>query len=321
MAIREVPFLVAATVLHLAVPVAAKMAPPRLWARPLLAGHLRPTEVFVDVAIEPVPVSWPREFPPDAFPLRDPRRLAHAVVPRDHSPLDPPLDPTSNPLIEPPMYDAPSPEGYTEPPNPYDYGGPPVYDSPGGSWTWPGGGRSWALTPGGMPVGPSTDPAPTRTERRRPVDRDIAGKVISRAILHKDRTLGLDLPAAAAIASVVGSAVRGAETPTDCVARVAVTLGGDGRVQSVKVLSYSGGSGGVWRQVEQSAKAQLAARTFAMKSAFSKGAIVTVTARSSMRMPAGSGGRKGLTLTFDPSNIGARASRQVTTGVSVQALK
>jgi hypothetical protein len=144
--------------------------------------------------------------------------------------------------------------------------------------------------------------------------------VIERAIQAKDRTLGLDLPAAAAIAAVVGGAVRAAETPPECVARVAVALGGDGRLQNVSLLSYSGGGSGAWQQVVRSVRAQLAARTFSMKSVFSKGAIVTVTVRSRMRMPSGNGGREGLGLTFDPSNIGSRPKRLVTTGVNVQAV-
>lgn len=77
----------------------------------------------------------------------------------------------------------------------------------------------------------------------------------------------------------------------------------------------------MWKQVVQSVRAQLASRTFTMKAAFAKGAIVTVSVRSQLRSPAGEGSREGLGFSFDPSNIGARASRVVSTGVSVSPVK
>jgi len=154
------------------------------------------------------------------------------------------------------------------------------------------------------------------------VDRDIAGKVVTDAIQAQDRTLGLDLPAAAAVASVVASAVRSGDTPNECKASIAVTLGGNGKVQAVSLVGYAGGGGGEWRAVAASVKSMLKSRTFTMKKAFEKGAIITVAVNSLMQMPAGgSGGLHGMGLSFDTSNIGARPTRQVTTGVTVQAIR
>jgi hypothetical protein len=234
------------------------------------------------------------------------------------APFLPPPDPDADPIPLPP--DLPtSPTG--EPPS-----GPSEYDLPPSgfdSWDgmgWPGGPGSWAIVPPDMPNAPNARPAPTRAEGRAPVSPTIAGDVINREMQAKDRTLGLDLPAAAAIAGIVGGAVRASDTPSECQASFQVALGGDGRIRSVNVLGYSGGGSAEWGQVASAVEGALKGRTFQMKSAFAKGALVTVRARSAMRMPSGDGGRQGLTFTFDPTNIGARPSRQVTTSVSVAAL-
>ncbi|MBW2528847.1 MAG: hypothetical protein JRI23_32020 [Deltaproteobacteria bacterium] len=296
--------------------MATHILPRPLTVRPLLAGHLDSPEVMVDVDYDLPPLF--QEPPSDAVPSGEPRMIArHRYLPPERWQELPPPDDTSDPMVEPPPEVVMAPDGET--PTTSDYDAPPSTGDYTGTWGWPGGPRSWALAPGGIPNMPS-EAAPTRPQPRREVDSDVAGKVVNRALRAKDRTLGLDLPAAAAIAAVVGGAVRAAETPPECVARVAVALGGDGRVQNVNLLSYSGGGTGAWQQVVRSVRAQLASRTFAMKSAFAKGAVVTITVRSRMRMPSGSGSREGLGLSFDPSNIGARPKRLVTTGVHVQAV-
>jgi hypothetical protein len=152
------------------------------------------------------------------------------------------------------------------------------------------------------------------------VSPNIAAEVINREIQAKDRTLGLDLPAASTIASIVGGAVRASDLPYDCQGTVQVALGADGKVRSVNVGGYAGGGPAEWRQVASGVEGALKGRTFPMKSGFAKGAVVTVRARSVLRMPSGDGGREGLSFTFDPTNIGARPTRQVTTSVGVKAL-
>ena len=152
MAIREIPFLLAASMLHAAVPVAASWMPRPLTVRPLLAGHLTTTEITVDVDYE-APESW-QQLPPEAIAFREPRSAArHAYEPPDPRQLEPRPDPTSEPTSEhapPEVMMAPDGASTSN-----DYDQPPSAGDYTGTWGWPGGPRAWALTPGGMPHLPS----------------------------------------------------------------------------------------------------------------------------------------------------------------------
>ena len=51
-----------------------------------------------------------------------------------------------------------------------------------------------------------------------------------------------------------------------------------GRVTAVNLVGFTGGGSAVWQAIRKAAMAQLAGRQFMMKSAFAKGAIVSVGA-------------------------------------------
>ncbi len=299
--------------LHLAIPVAAHVLPHPLRVRSLIGSRLRPTEIAVDVAVEPM--HWPEPVnAPLGFALNDRRR----VVPPPGS-EQPPPDLNPGPFEPPgPTEILPAPNG--GPPTSNEYEQPPSSDGwgiPG----WPGSGSGWAMLPTEPEQPGGSLPAPTNADPRRPVDSDIAGKVIKDAMVGNDRTLGLDLPAAGAVAAAVGNAVRAGDTPDECSATFTVALDGNGKVKSVNLLGSVGGVGGAWRAVQRTVEAQMRKQTFVMKSAFAKGAIITVNVKSAMRMPSGEGGLKGLGLSFDPTNIGAHPVRQVTWSSSVQAVQ
>jgi len=315
--LNEAPFLVAAAVLHLGVPVAAHVAPPlpERVRNLLVASRLGPTEIAVEVVTDPF--EWPEQDRADAFGRVEPWRVAH-VDPAHRSTRRhhlPPPDSTSDPTVEP-VDPVPDPEGF---PPVDDYDLPPSAVDIPGVGTGPGGARLWL--PGVLPDDRSPAAAPTRAQPRAPVDRDVGGKVVRDAMRAKDRTLGLDFPGASAIASTVAGAVRSADTPSSCQAVIVVSVGGNGRTQSVSLASHAGGAAGIWRRVVQSVKAQLASRTFVMKTGFEKGATVTVTVTSQLRSPAGEGSREGLGFSFDPSNIGARPTRVVSTTVGVSPVR
>ena len=310
-AVREIPCLLAAAMIHIAVPVAAHVAPKPMRVRSLIGTWLRPTEIAVDVAVEPM--HWPESaYPPEAYALAARRRVLPPPGSEQPPPEDYPGPPDTTEILPAPEGAPPTSNEYTQPPSASD-----AWGIPG----WPGGSGSWAVLPTEPETPRGSLPAPTKIDPHRPVDGDIAGKVIKDAMQTQDRTLGLDLPAAAAVAAVVGNAVRSGDTPDECAATFSVVLGGNGKVQSVSLLGTVGGVGGEWRAVQRAAEAALRKMTFPMKSAFAKGAVITVNVRSQLRMPSGSGGLQGLGLSFDPTNIGAHPVRLVTWGTSVQAAR
>jgi hypothetical protein len=69
--------------------------------------------------------------------------------------------------------------------------------------------------------------------------------------------------------------------------------------------------------VRSDAKAQLAGRTFMLKSAFKKGATLSVNVSARMTTPTGGGTtRDGATVSFDVTNIGAKPRRSVVVAVA-----
>lgn len=151
---------------------------------------------------------------------------------------------------------------------------------------------------GGTPVwsipgvlGPAAAPraAPTVAPGARPVDRNIAGQVLSGSLHKKDQEIGLDMPAGGVVASTIADAVRGSEVPKDVRATFEVKLGADGRVLGVRVVSSSAGDAGSWERIAKNAGAALAARSLTMSGdAAAKGATVTVKIESKIVYPAGS---------------------------------
>lgn len=194
----------------------------------------------------------------------------------------------------------------------------PVADSEDGGWSAPG-----SNDPPGLPGAPgiggiaariaidnSTAPAaPTTTPKAKKVDRYAATRVLKDELRKQDKALGLDLPAAGTIASLIKSAVQGSDAPGDSKASFVVTLGPGGKVVSVTVASMAGGSSGTWEAIAKMVQAQLKTMKLNLPEDYAKGAIVQVNAVSAMKMPSGAnpgdGIKLSLTQNFDVADIGA----------------
>ncbi len=319
MRLSEGRFLAAAAVLHLAVPVAAAIAP-GVPSRPL-AGKSAPlaAEIDVDVALDRSDrTSDPRderrrvgEGSAAPHEAQDDARVSRRAAPRE------PTEPDEPPIFEGPpdsetefnAEPAPNPDGdpMAKPPSLGDVGGLGGFGNP----LWPG-----ALPP---PDSGPRDPAPTETKKRQ-YDEEQARRAIDSGIRKKDADLGLDFPAANAIGAVLRDAVRAADTPDECTASFSVTVNAQGRVTDVAAVASSGGASSAWQSVQQSAKAALKGRSFEMKSSFAKGAVVSVRVRSAMKMPGGGTSRSGASLSFDVTDIGARPIRVVTMSSSAKPI-
>ena len=318
-------FLIAAGVLHLALPAAAAIAPAPDPLRFVYASVRERGEIDVDVdtAI----------LPPQSSELERAMPLGTARQPRDPSRPLPPADPnrppapmdTSDPLDEPPPNpgevllaepDAPGDvfDEYNLPPSPGD-----LY-APGTPGIGPSG-PIWQQYPGVIPPdGPGPLPAPTSAPRKT-YDRGAATKVIQDSVRAKDRKLGLDFPGRGPIRAAFVSAVYGSDAPYDCSASFSLMVDRNGKVTTVTLGGYAGGDSSTWQAVLKSAKAQLAAATLPMKSAFAKGALVGVNVRSQLKMPGGGTSRDGATISFDVTDLGAKETRVVTAAVSARPIE
>lgn len=191
----------------------------------------------------------------------------------------------------------------------------------------------------GGPFGPGVSPlaaaialrnaaapaAPTTTPKRAKVSRDAANKLIKDELRAKDKKLGLDLPAAGTIASLIKSAVQSSDAPGAATATFQVVLGPGGKVQRVSVLSFAGGAASTYEGIARTVKAALAARKLNLPEDFAKGAIVVVNAKSKMQMPSGAevgaGLKLSLTQTFDVADIGASPVRVVAVSFSSKPIE
>ncbi|MEZ4443504.1 MAG: hypothetical protein R3B72_30815 [Polyangiaceae bacterium] len=329
--IGESKFLIGATVFHLvALPGAAAMAPAP--SRPGMAVMVGPSEISVDVdsaLLPPDPEQpVPRDVPlgpgdplayadPDAVAVRnyDPTRpIRPGATPRDDVEPD-----TTAPYDPGEVITAPEGKGEAED----EYSRPPTM---GELHSLPGLGRpgepGWYPVPGALPPGAPIDdtPAPTRAPKRR-IDKEVATTVIQDGVRNQEKKLGLDFPGRGPIRNAFVSAVYSSDAPYISSANFAVSVSGSGKITAVSLLGFSGGSASTWKAVEQSAKAQLASAKLPMKSAFKKGANVSVSVKSTKNTPGGGVSREGATVSFDVTDIGARETRQVTAFVNPQPVK
>jgi hypothetical protein len=326
--IPEVPFLAVAALLHAALPVMAHVIPRA--EVPLLARSFRgETQIEIEVAPLPPMPELEARVDPARSAVRDRtaevRPEARSAV-RDPSASaevgpSPSASSTSSPEAQPAPPGTGQPAaGDTFDPLPPETGADGFAVVPG-----LGGGRpAWAL-PGVLQEGPRPTAAPTAPPPPREVDRDIAGNVLRKMQGEKDKALGLDLPAAGTVASAIGAAVRGEDTPNEGKATFEVRLGPNGQVLGVRVVSSSAGPAAAWERAARAAALRLAGRTLTMSSAFAAGATVYVNVSSAMLMPDGSktGGIRpqGAGASFDVSNLGARPSRIVKTSFRVVPVK
>jgi hypothetical protein len=208
---------------------------------------------------------------------------------------------------------------------------------PGDDWSVPPGdeGGGWGPTgparppiwmqPGIMRFGEPSPAAATTAPKAPKADRDIANKVVNEELRKKDKKLGLDLPAAGTVASLVKSAVWASDTPTTSAATILVTLGPTGKVKTVRVMSFAGGDNASWQAIAATVKSSLAARQLNLTEMYEKGAAITVNVQSKVKMPSGSevgaGLELSLTQSFDVSDIGAKPIRLVTASFSASPIK
>jgi hypothetical protein len=312
--------LFAAMVLHLALPVAAAVAPEPVWRKLGVRGAPKVAEIDVDIS------NIPSDHPPEArddtsvgdgrLALNEQRpnnagRPQFAPRAEQHDPeqvatgADDSPDSFSQP--EPGKKDDP----FSKPPSMYEV---PGLGSPGALG---GGPLPLGVLP---PDGTGPMPAPTKTSKRT-FDKDAANKSIDRAIRQKDSQLGLDFPAAASIAAVLRDAVRASDAPFECKGSFSVAVSEAGKVTAVRLGGYSGGDSGTWNAISKSALATLSSRVFEMKSSFAKGAMVGVTIKSEQKMPGGGVGRQGATFSFDVADVGAKPIRVVTMSFSARPVE
>lgn len=218
------------------------------------------------VAIPETPVGERRVEPVEAPPLRAESPPSPSPSPFPDAAAPPPGSPRAD-LSQPP----PPAEGALG--LPPGLGGAPVWAIPG------------VVGPAaaGVPA-----PAPTAAPAVRPVDRNIAGKVIDATLHKRDHDLGLDAPAAGVVASSIADAVRSSAIPGDARASFEVRLGAGGDVEGVRLLSSTAGDAATWERVVRSAKGLLAGRALRVGPDARGGTTVVVKIESSVQYPAGS---------------------------------
>jgi len=320
--VRFFSFVLVAAGLHVSIPVVARIAPERQNARLAeSSGIARRMEIDIeDVIVEP-----PRPEDPRVERPEDPS-LPNDTVPRTTDPNVRSGDPNADPYAEPQPIVETAPTATPSAGPPDEYGAPPPPSGLGIPGL--GGGPAWAI-PGVVAEQARPKPAPTTVGPPPAVDRKIAGKVIGDLMREKDRQLGLDLPGAGTIATVVSEVVRGSGTPDVARATLEVRIAPGGRVASVRVVRSSAGNAGDWSAVAGAVNGRLASRQFTLPEAYAAGAIVMVEVVSRLQMPDGSTGgtnvNKGAgsdslggSISFDVANIGARPKRHVRASVSAR---
>lgn len=180
----------------------------------------------------------------------------------------------------------------------------------------------WALpgAPGVFTDGGEGPAAPTQTKKRK-YDPDAATKAVADGVREKDKKLGLDFPGRGPIRSAFVSATYSSDAPYECQAMFGVSVDSKGTVTNVSYVSHTGGTAGTWKKVAASAHAQLKSAKLVMKSAFKKGATVSVVVVSKKKTPGGGTSRDGATINFDVADIGAKATRIVSAAVAPSPVK
>jgi hypothetical protein len=315
--------MVVAAGVHLFIPIGARIAP--RWDSLLMARSTGLAQRML-IEIEPL-IELPNLPRPEDPRLDRHREMATNDIVRPRTNVDPnaPSSLNPDPTTLPP--DALPPEPATSGAPPDEYGALPPSGPDTGAI--PGlGGPLWSI-PGMIPEAAKPKPAPTTINAPPPTDPKLAGRIIADVVRAKDRGLGLDLPGAGTILSIVKEAVRSSYTPEFSRATVEVRIAPGGVVTKVRVLRSSAGAMGDWNAVASDVTGRLSGRSFPLPESYAAGAIVTVEIMSQLQMPDGSaagrpsigsgaGNSIGGSLTFDTSNIGARPKRHVGGSVSAR---
>ncbi|WP_437943707.1 hypothetical protein WMF27_00580 [Sorangium sp. So ce281] len=167
-----------------------------------------------------------------------------------------------------------------------EYGGAPPAAG-GGIALAPGLGTPLWTVPGVLPGPDAPRAAPTAAPRARPVDPAIAGTVLNETLHGKDKSVGISVPAAGAVASTLADMVRSSTAPLDARATFEVKLGADGQVLGVRLVSASAGDGPTWDRIVDGAKGALAGSALQM-GPDRQPVTVTVKVQSKVQYPSGS---------------------------------
>jgi hypothetical protein len=318
--ILEFHFLAAAVVLHLAIPVAAEIAPTPSFVSFFLAkSSLSRLEIEVDVE----GLQLPEQADSRTLPIGPPRELAHndrrspsdlrlpEVAPEEYS------DPSNQPPEDSEsVLTTPDPGGADE------YGRPPSRSDIDRLPGIPGlnGTQAWQYPGGILPDERGGRAAPTRAPKRQ-YDPQRATKVLEAGQRAQDSKLGLHFPGGPVIADAIKSAVRASDAPFVSGGQFVVSVNAQGKVTKVQLVGHKGGGSSTWQAIRKSAQAALAGRTLPLKSSFAKGAMVSVVVSSDQKMPGGGTSRQGTTFNFDVTDIDARPVRVVTASWHAQPIK
>lgn len=305
--------ILAALAFHAGVLLVARAMPPLS----LLVERDRKPLDTIDIELppsQPVEPIEAREAPvnPEAPRPTEPQPAEARVAARSVAPSPPTT-------VEPPPEANPAPTSTQKKPTQFDEL-PPEQQ---GVLTVPGvpglGAPVWSM-PGGMPIESGRPPpAPTVAPAPRVVDRHIGDKVLGDELAKKDKEIGLDLPVAGSMASAVRSAVMGTELPAGTKGSIQCRVGSNGRVSGCRVVGSNGGSSGAWSVAVSAAQSVAGA---ALTGQYANGAVVTIDINVSQGPPAGAkGGFTGSGASFDLSNLGAHATRQVRATHRVMAVR
>ena len=297
----------AALALHVGVVLIARAMPPLSLLQASDRRDLRIIEIELPTAL-PVEVREPPPLPEGASLPRPSEqterapdaRLASRTVAPERS-VGPQATSTAEPAPENPHPGPPAGPDFDKLP---DEGKEGVLGVPGTGI----GNPVWAIR-GVLPQeAPAGAPASTVAPAARPVDSDIAGKVVRNEMAKRDKELGLDAPLAGSMASAVQAAVMGSDIPAGTRGSITCNVSPSGVVSGCKLTTSTGGGSVAWNNALQAASAI----TGPLSGQYARGAIVTIEVNVRDTPPAGGkGGFTGTGMSFDVSNIGAHATRQV----------
>jgi hypothetical protein len=322
--------LVAAGIVHFSLPVGAAIAPEAQARRWVTVKRAGPSEVHVDLDSAFLPP--PRNFRVDqdgvalGMPNADPAAPSNPhfdptrpATPNRHNPREPSDEEPSEDTVL--SGEGPSDNDTFNPDD--EFNNPPGVGMPWGTpgldpglpiWLYPGSDFSPDADGGG------DNPAPTKTKKRK-YDADAPTAAVQDEIRKKDAKLGLDFPGRGPIRSAFVSATYSSDSPYDASAVFALSVNPDGKVTSVSYVNHTGGKASTWRRVGRVAHKALKGTKLVMKSAFAKGASVTVIITSKKVSPGGGTSRDGATIHFDTSDIGAKDTRVVSAAVAPSPVK
>lgn len=304
--------LIAALALHAGVLVVARTMPPLSLLTAKDQRDLRTIDIELPTSLPPPetreapPIAPPTDTPTPA-PAAEARPTENRAIPREAVPAAPnaAAPATGEPVAgAPPAATATSGSKFSSELPPDD--GKGVLGVPGGV-PGLGGTPVWGIS-GVLTAAPAAAPAPTVAPAPRPVDPNIAGKVINDALSARDKDLGVAFPAQQNIASAVRTAVNGSEIPTGTKGSIECRVSPKGTV-TCRLLSATAGGPDAWAGAVRAASSVAVG---ALSGTYANGAVVTLDIKVTQELPSGNkGGLNGASLSFDTSNIGAHPVRMV----------